>query len=311
LKGSKNMRELTNFEGIQVKIVQDENGNPLFEAYSTGMALGYIKYAKDRPYPKKDRVDKIITNAEITPVVRSGQLFLSESQLYDFMLEARTDKCRKFRKWITNEVLPSIRKTGSYLNSTTSPVPYSDYKYIDKTYHTIPVLTIADICHLLTISYMTLYQFVKSKLSANTDFTLLQGKSLMDYLSENPDVPRCRKSLYVIYYSGIRQIVDYYKLEINLIPKIMTETRGYVINQSIISLMESVRKELKGIEALTYLLESNDTPINLENYRRILTSKLAAVSWWKVDVETAQLGIHKGKFKELESIKIGERGVKY
>ena len=41
--------------------------------------------------------------------------FLTEDALYDFMLEAKTDKCKSFRKWVTKEVLPSIRKTGGYV----------------------------------------------------------------------------------------------------------------------------------------------------------------------------------------------------
>ena len=103
------------FEGNKVEIIQDENGNPLFEIYSTGMALGYVKYAKGKAYPQKDRIDKTVANAEITLVVHGVQLFLTESQLYDFMLEAHTDKCKPFRKWLTDDVLPTMRKTGGYI----------------------------------------------------------------------------------------------------------------------------------------------------------------------------------------------------
>lgn len=132
------MKELMKFEDNKVDIIQDENDNLLFELYSTGMALGYVKsngksggvqgvHPNTKTlFPFKSRIDKIVKNAEITPVVHGVQLFLTESQLYDFMLETRTDKCRKFRKWVTNEVLPSIRKTGSYsayTTPTTSIVP--------------------------------------------------------------------------------------------------------------------------------------------------------------------------------------------
>lgn len=96
------MQEIMNFEGNDVEVVQDENGEPLFEIYSTGMALGYVTVAKGKVYPQKIRIDKIVKNAEIKPVVHGVQLFINESQLYDFMLEARTDKCRIFRKWVTN-----------------------------------------------------------------------------------------------------------------------------------------------------------------------------------------------------------------
>ncbi len=105
--------EIKIFEGNQVNILE-ENGEPLFEIYSTGMALGQVKIAKGQKYPRKDRIDENLRSAEIMPVVRCGQLFITEEQLYDLMLEMKTDKVKPFRKWITSEVLPSIRKTGLY-----------------------------------------------------------------------------------------------------------------------------------------------------------------------------------------------------
>nr|DAH71668.1 MAG TPA: antirepressor [Caudoviricetes sp.] len=126
------MQEIMRFENNDVEIIQDENGEPLFEIYSTGMALGYVTVAKGKVYPQKIRIDKIVKNAEIKPVVHGVQLFINESQLYDFMLEARTDKCRIFRKWVTNEVLPSIRKTGNYSIPKAPSLPYT---YINKVIH--------------------------------------------------------------------------------------------------------------------------------------------------------------------------------
>lgn len=40
--------------------------------------------------------------------------FVNEDGLYDVILDSRKPEARRFRKWITSEVLPSIRKTGSY-----------------------------------------------------------------------------------------------------------------------------------------------------------------------------------------------------
>ena len=102
---------LMNFEGHNVEIIQVD-GEVLFEVYSTGMALGYITNANNKQYPHKTRIDKVIENAEIEPFVHSVQKYFTESQLYDFMLEAKTNKCKSFRKWVTDEVLPTIRKTG-------------------------------------------------------------------------------------------------------------------------------------------------------------------------------------------------------
>lgn len=40
--------------------------------------------------------------------------FVNEDGLYDVILESRKPNAKKFRKWITSEVIPTIRKTGSY-----------------------------------------------------------------------------------------------------------------------------------------------------------------------------------------------------
>lgn len=103
------------FENSNVEIILDENGNPLFELYSTGMSLGQVvKNGKGVLYPNKSRIDKNIENAEIKPCLRNANKYLNEEMLYDFMLECKTDKCKPFRKWVTSEVLPSIRKNGVY-----------------------------------------------------------------------------------------------------------------------------------------------------------------------------------------------------
>ena len=41
--------------------------------------------------------------------------FVNEDGLYDVILDSRKPEAKKFRKWITAEVLPSIRKTGAYM----------------------------------------------------------------------------------------------------------------------------------------------------------------------------------------------------
>jgi prophage antirepressor-like protein len=105
------------FENCEIQIVV-ENDAPLFEVYSTGMALGYITTTRGKSYPHKVRIEKVISNADIVPVVQNEQRYLTETQLYDFMLEARTDKCKPFRKWLVEEVLPSIRQNGCYISET-------------------------------------------------------------------------------------------------------------------------------------------------------------------------------------------------
>lgn len=92
-----------------------EDGEPLFELYSLGMALGYTTEANGKVYPHKTRINKIRKNAEISGFVRGVQIFLTESEMYDFLLESKSDVGRAFRSWVVRDLLPQIRKTGGYV----------------------------------------------------------------------------------------------------------------------------------------------------------------------------------------------------
>lgn len=111
---------LKKFEATDVTIEIIE-GVPMFELYSVGMALGYVnkRKSKGKEYisPYKSRIDNTLENAGIKGLCQGVTTFLNENQLYDFMLEAHTEKCRPFRKWIVEEVLPMINKTGGYVET--------------------------------------------------------------------------------------------------------------------------------------------------------------------------------------------------
>lgn len=103
------------FDGRNVEIQQDDNGNLWFEVESLSMAIGYITKAKGREYVHKSRVQKTLKNAEISTVVHGVKHWVTEQQMYDFLIEAHTDKSKVFKKWLTSEVLPTIEKTGAYI----------------------------------------------------------------------------------------------------------------------------------------------------------------------------------------------------
>lgn len=61
--------------------------------------------------------DEVISNYPITDKLGREQqaLFVNEDGLYDVILDSRKAEARQFRKWITSEVLPTIRKHGAYM----------------------------------------------------------------------------------------------------------------------------------------------------------------------------------------------------
>ena len=61
--------------------------------------------------------DEVISNYPIEDSLgrKQNTLFVNEDGLYDVILESRKYSAKKFRKWVTSEVLPSIRKSGGYI----------------------------------------------------------------------------------------------------------------------------------------------------------------------------------------------------
>lgn len=112
------MNNLMIFEGKNVNMMIGENGEPLFELYSVGQALGYERpNAKGVMYPYKSRIEKVLENADIKPCEHGVHKYLDEDMIYDFLFEAKTDKAKSFRKWV-KEVLTTIRITGAYVSET-------------------------------------------------------------------------------------------------------------------------------------------------------------------------------------------------
>jgi len=70
------------------------------------------------PSQAKARLDKgVITNETLQTAGGMQTLtFVNEDGLYDLILDSRKPAAKKLRKWLTSEVVPSIRKTGMYID---------------------------------------------------------------------------------------------------------------------------------------------------------------------------------------------------
>lgn len=86
-------------------------GNPLFCLADVCKALGLSAKGVNQRLS-----DEVISNYPISDSLGRTQqaLFVNEDGLYDVILDSRKPEAKTFRKWITSEVLPSIRKTGGY-----------------------------------------------------------------------------------------------------------------------------------------------------------------------------------------------------
>ncbi len=102
-----------------VKIFNDKpvrifeiNKEPYFSVLDVCRVLD-IKNSRDATY-KLDKDDVAITDV-IDSMGRNQKLtIINEGALYELIFKSRKESSRQFKKWVTHEVLPAIRKTGKY-----------------------------------------------------------------------------------------------------------------------------------------------------------------------------------------------------
>lgn len=114
------MKEVFKFDDKKIKIV-GEYENPWFCGKDVCKALGYSdykdalkKHVHDR---KKHNLASISGGGETPPPFTHNELqsiYINESGLYDLVFHCRLPIALQFKDWITEEVLPSLRKKGEY-----------------------------------------------------------------------------------------------------------------------------------------------------------------------------------------------------
>ena len=105
-----------NSEFGQVRTLE-ENGKVLFCGSDVAKALGYAIPSKAvNTHCKGVSKMEVPTNGGLQEM-----LFIPESDLYRLIISSKLAEAEKFERWVFEEVLPSIRKTGSYAQVSLSP----------------------------------------------------------------------------------------------------------------------------------------------------------------------------------------------
>ena len=95
----------------------EKDGEPWFVGKDVAEALGYAN-TKDALASHADEEDKrIIQRSENATfdIPNRGLTIINESGLYSLILSSKLPTAKEFKRWITHEVIPSIRKTGGYI----------------------------------------------------------------------------------------------------------------------------------------------------------------------------------------------------
>lgn len=99
------------FGGIRVIEI---DGNPWFVGKDIAVALGYQDPSSAVSKNVEDKDKTFLLLEQDGSNYKSKTTIINESGLYDLILESKLPKAKAFRHWVTDEVLPSLTRTGSY-----------------------------------------------------------------------------------------------------------------------------------------------------------------------------------------------------
>jgi prophage antirepressor-like protein len=111
------MNEIQIFQNVEfgaIRTMSNEQGEPLFCGKDVALALGY-----KRPEDAMAQHLEIEDSVKHRVMDSNGKLrlttFINESGLYSLILCSKLESAKRFKRWVTGEVLPAIRKQGGYM----------------------------------------------------------------------------------------------------------------------------------------------------------------------------------------------------
>lgn len=109
------MNEIFNFHGQEVRTVIVDN-EPWFVANDVANVLGYSNQrdALSKHVDGEDKITLTSQNATLENIPNRGLSAINESGLYSLILSSKLPQAKEFKRWVTSEVLPTIRKHGMF-----------------------------------------------------------------------------------------------------------------------------------------------------------------------------------------------------
>lgn len=190
------------------------NGEPWFVGKDIAECLGYSRSTKAvSDHVDEEDIDGIpiqdsIGRMQNTPII-------NESGVYSLILSSKLESAKKFKKWVTSEVLPSLRKTGTYTVMATQPSatssiivqPTSDIELpkATNTWYLKNRKRIRELCDLMDIERRTLYHLILTEIGKTIDIE--QSKSI--YTRDHGFPPEFIMDV-VGYFTKMQEIADEY-----------------------------------------------------------------------------------------------------
>ena len=97
------------------------NNEPYFVGKDVAEILGYSNSSKavSTHVDDEDKIMEMIAHSQNGNMVKTQTALINESGLYSLILSSKLPAAKKFKRWVTSEVLPQIRKHGAYMTDDT------------------------------------------------------------------------------------------------------------------------------------------------------------------------------------------------
>lgn len=196
------------------------DGDPWFVGKDIAECLGYSN-TKDALRKHVDSEDKIMGSQNATPSITDNlgrkqfPTFINESGVYSLILGSKLESAKKFKRWVTSEVLPSLRKTGTYIVVTAQPSVISSIIVQSTSDIELPKATntwylknrkrIRELYDLMDIERRILYHLILTEIGKTIDIE--QSKSI--YTRDHGFPPEFIMDV-VGYFTKMQEIADEY-----------------------------------------------------------------------------------------------------
>lgn len=274
------------------------NNIPYFVGRDVAMVLGY-QDPKTTISKKVDPEDKGVAKIA-TPGGTQQMIVINESGLYSLILSSKLPSAKKFKRWVTSEVLPSIRKTGFY--DSTDDFQAQE-EYYDKFYMGQPVMTLADFAKLADLNRCAVrYHLTTKKFSEGLDYLLLDGEELQKFKDENDYYTKLSSRLFILTARGVEKLCKIYNLNFKKKVDTPKEIKPLTIqvvdtpdNQSFQNTVNKINRKMYAIQELLFMAGRYCKPEEFKNYTTV-AERIAC----EMSVEITNIKAMKPEVKEIK-----------
>ena len=145
----------------EIRTMNNEKGETFFVGKDVAEALGYSNY-RDALGKHIDTEDKHAVAIRDAIGRDQRMVIINESGLYSLILSSKLPQAKAFKRWVTSDVLPAIRKTGRYeLTSTELKQLAGKAEYCDEVLESVSCMTTTQIAKELSMTVSDLTRLLE------------------------------------------------------------------------------------------------------------------------------------------------------